>query len=110
MSRTIPQIIAEWPNCAVLARRLGRKPVVVQRWLSRGRIPGENDADLVRIAKEDGINLSFEDLAQARALSNAYQIGTRGRVRQDAKASQRLPAKRSSRSRQGCRVTDLADR
>ena len=67
----IPDIIDLWPSSAELARRIGEKPIVVQRWKSRGRIPGEYDTKLVSQAKEDGLELTYEDLAKARSYDQA---------------------------------------
>ena len=82
--RTVPEIIDLWPSAAELARRLGEKPIVVQRWRSRGRIPAQYLAGIVRLAESDGINLTFKDLALACAQSNGDQGGHTGRGRQGA--------------------------
>lgn len=73
--RTVQDILDRWPSAAELARRLGLDPIVVQRWRSRGRIPGEYDVALVERALLDGFVLSYEDLAQARANSNIDHDG-----------------------------------
>lgn len=78
----IPDIIELWPSSAELARRIGEKPIVVHRWKARERIPGTYDVKLVEQAKTDGIDLSFQMLAQARVAPRRDQSGHSGRVLQ----------------------------
>ncbi len=80
--QTIQDIIALWPSAAELARRLGQKPIVVQRWRSRGRIPAQYFPAIIGLAESDGINLTYKDLSLACAHSNGDQYGHSVKERQ----------------------------
>lgn len=61
------EIIGRWPSQTVLAGDVGRSRNTIYSWANRNRIPGDLDVDLVAAAKSRGIDLTFEDLARARA-------------------------------------------
>ncbi len=51
--------------------RLGLKRGAVYAWLERNSIPGEWDLDLLRVAREEGVPLTLEELAVARSVRRA---------------------------------------
>ena len=61
------QILDRWPSLTHIARGLGKSYDTVHRWRYRNRIPGEHDLELIRLAREDGVELTLEELAHARA-------------------------------------------
>lgn len=64
--KTPREIIDIWPSRAALARDLGLKPVVVQRWYARNSIPPRYDMRILMAAKGKGKTLSLYDFASAR--------------------------------------------
>lgn len=62
------QIFALWPSLADLAADLRKPYQTVASWRQRGSIPARYDQDIVRAAAARGKELTFEDLARARAL------------------------------------------
>lgn len=55
-----------WPTAAELAADLGKPYPTVAAWKARGRIPADNDSDLIAAAKRRGFTLTYEGLALAR--------------------------------------------
>lgn len=60
-------IIDEFGTIADFARKTGQPYKRACLWAYRGSIPAKYDVDIVGAAAREGIDLSFEDLAQARA-------------------------------------------
>lgn len=64
---TIPEIIDRFASVQSLADAVGVPKVRVYRWRSRCSIPPEHDLLLMQAAEALGVNLSFAELARARA-------------------------------------------
>lgn len=63
------KVFTIWPNAAELAREIGEKPVTVRAWRNRGSIPADRDRVIIEAARSRGIDLRYEDLADARRRS-----------------------------------------
>lgn len=55
-------VIAKFGGQSALARLIGKRPSTVQHWASQGTIPAKWQRELLRIANEQGIDLSARDL------------------------------------------------
>ena len=60
-------IIEEFGSIADFARKTGQPYKRACLWAYRGSIPAKYDTEIVSAAAREGIELSYEDLAQARA-------------------------------------------
>lgn len=58
-----------WPTLADLAKDLGKPYPTVAAWKQRGSIPARYDMALISAAKQRGRNLTLEQLARARSVS-----------------------------------------
>lgn len=62
------KIFSIWPRLSDMAREIGANPIAVRHWKRRGSIPGEYDVEIVRAAGARGHSLTFQELAEARAV------------------------------------------
>ena len=62
----ITDIIASFGSQAELARAVGLKQPHVYQWKERGSIPAWRHVDILKAAKQRGINLTREDLEGAK--------------------------------------------
>ena len=56
-----------WPTLKEMAADLGKPYPTVAAWHLRQSIPAKYDAEIVRVAKQRGAEISFEALARERA-------------------------------------------
>lgn len=56
-----------WPTVADMAREIGENPTTVRSWRLRGSIPAKYDLVIIERAKMRGREITFEQMARARA-------------------------------------------
>lgn len=67
------QIFSIWPTLAALAKDLGKPYPTVASWRQRGSIPAKYDFALVKAAERRGHSISFEQIAEARAVAEGMR-------------------------------------
>jgi hypothetical protein len=66
---TASYIIEKFGGQSALARLLGKRPSTVQHWAGTGTIPAKWQGELLRVARERGIELSPSDFVEAPTLA-----------------------------------------
>ncbi|MEM6623896.1 MAG: hypothetical protein AAF674_16840 [Pseudomonadota bacterium] len=64
---TATEIMAKWPSRSALADDVGKPLSIIHSWVKRDSIPPGFDVVLVEAAAARGFELSFRQLAEARA-------------------------------------------
>jgi hypothetical protein len=74
-------IIARWPSFRDFREAINVPDGTVRAWITRDRIPAEHWADIIRLARDNGIDVTFDDLADALNLSRKRKETDRRRER-----------------------------
>jgi hypothetical protein len=81
---TAEAVIARFGTQSALAKMLGKGQTTVQHWAKVGRIPAKWQSDLLRLAREQGIELNASDFVDSPGNQNV-QMGPTAKAKPRAK-------------------------